>query len=58
MTETNSAFVSLLNYVKEMRQAQAEYFRTKSRDALIRSKNLEQAVDAQVAICEQQLTGE
>lgn len=34
--------------VKDMREAQKEYFRTRSRDALVRSKNLEKKVDEEI----------
>ena len=36
------------NLVKEMRQAQKEYFRTRSKDILNRSKELERKVDAEL----------
>ena len=34
--------------VKDMREAQKEYFRTRSRDALVRSKSLEKQVDEEI----------
>lgn len=39
---TPSQFVQLVN---DMRAAQQEYFRTRTKDALIKSKNLERQVD-------------
>lgn len=40
--------------VKEMRSAQKEYFRDRSRDALQRSKALEKRVDEEIAAAERQ----
>lgn len=42
----NQEFTEL---VREMRQAQKDYFRTRSREALEKSKQLEKAVDAVLA---------
>lgn len=40
--------------VKEMRSAQKEYFRDRSREALQRSKALERRVDEEIAAAERQ----
>ena len=40
--------------VKEMRSAQKEYFRDRSRDALQRAKALEKRVDEEIAAAERQ----
>ena len=37
--------VEFYSLVKEMREAQKEYFRTRSKDSLIKSKSLEKRVD-------------
>lgn len=37
--------VEFYSLVKEMREAQKEYFRTRSKDSLIKSKALEKRVD-------------
>ncbi len=38
-----------VNAVKEMREAQKKYFRTRSQDALLKSKELEKIVDNLIA---------
>ena len=45
------AFMSL---VKQMREAQREYFRTRSRESLQASKALERRVDEEIAAAERQ----
>lgn len=46
MNEGRLAFFSL---VKEMRDAQKEYFRTRAHSALVKSKTLELRVDEEIA---------
>jgi hypothetical protein len=43
------SILELARLVAEMRAAQREYFRTRSTDALARSKSLERRVDEEVA---------
>lgn len=47
-TEITRATAELASIVAEMREAQKEYFRTRSTGALDRSKALEKKVDARV----------
>ena len=43
-----------MQLVKQMREAQREYFRTRSREALQQSKALEKRVDEEIAAAERQ----
>lgn len=47
--------LAFFNLVKEMRQAQKEYFRTRAHSALVKSKDLERRVDNELARGDQYL---
>lgn len=40
---------SLINLVTDMRRAQKEYFRTRSKEALLKAKKLEAEVDKEIS---------
>lgn len=45
----NNGRLAFFNLVKEMREAQKEYFSTRAHSALVRSKDLERRVDDELA---------
>lgn len=48
LEESYERYRQLIKMVKTMRNCQKEYFRTRDRDVLIRSKEAEKAVDEQI----------
>lgn len=44
----NNGRLKFFNLVKDMREAQREYFRTRSRECLMKSRDLETRVDEQI----------
>lgn len=44
----NSGALKFFKLVKEMREAQRDYFSTRSHDALVKSKSLEKVIDNEI----------